>query len=167
MRKLRALTIPPSVTNWIIDFLSGCSQRIKLSESCVSEWGTVPSGVPQGTKPGPWLFLIIIDDLAISNASLWKYVDDTTTSELIRKGQVSNAETIADEVEDWSNRNRVKLNTDKCKELRISFASVSHDFPPVVIGGECIKVVTDAKLLTISSDLSWNSHITEVLKKQL
>ena len=67
---------------------------------------------------------------------------------------------------DWSNRNRVKLNTDKCKELRISFASVSHDSPPVVIRGECIKVVTDAKLLgvTISSDLSWNAHITEVIK---
>ena len=29
---------------------------------------------------------------------------------------------IADEVAEWSNRNRVKLNIDKCKELRISFA---------------------------------------------
>ena len=77
----------------------------------------------------------MINDLAISNASLWKYVDDTTTSEEIRKGQVSNAQTLADEVTDWSNRNRVKLNVDKCKKLRISFASVSHDFPPV-IGGD-------------------------------
>ena len=80
---------------------------------------------------------------------------------------MSNAQTIADEVANWSNRNRIKLNTDKCKELRISSVSISHDFPPVVIGGECIKVVTDAKLLgvTISSDLSWNAHITEVIKK--
>ena len=87
---------------------------------------------------------------------------DTMTSEVIRKGKVSNVQTVADEVADWSKRNRVKLNTDKCKELRISFASVSHDSPPV----ECIKVVTDAKLLgvTISSDLSWNAHITEVIK---
>ena len=115
---------------------------------------------------GPWLFLIMISDLAICNASLLKYVDDTMTSEVIRKGKVSNVQTVADEVADWSNRNRVKLNTDKCKELRISFASVSHDSPPVVIRGECIKVVTDAKLLgvTISSDLSWNAHITEVIK---
>ena len=114
----------------------------------------------------PWLFLIMISDLAICNASVWKYVNDTMTSEVIRKGKVSNAQTVADEVADWSNRNRVKLNTDKCKELRISFASVSHDSPPVVIRGECIKVVTDAKLLgvTISSDLSWNAHITEVIK---
>ena len=77
----------------------------------------------------------MINDLEISNASLWKYVDDTTTSEEIRKGQVSNAQTIADEVTDLSNRNRVELNVDKCKKLRISFASVSHDFPPV-IGGD-------------------------------
>ena len=75
------------------------------------------------------------NDLAISDVSLWKYVEDTTTSEEIRKGQVSNAQTIADEVTDLSNRNRVKLNVDKCKKLRISFASVSHDFPPV-IGGD-------------------------------
>ena len=167
VRKLCALSIPPSIINWIIDFLLCRSQRIKLTEGCVSEWSTVPSGVPQGTKLGPWLFLIMINDLAISNASLWKYVDDTTASEVVRKGQVSNAQIIADEVAEWSNRNRVKLNIDKCKELRISFAAVSREFPPVVIGGECIKAVSDAKLLgvTISSDLSWNAHITEVIKK--
>ena len=156
-----------SIINWIIDFLSCRSQRIKLTEGCVSEWRTVPSGVPQGTKLGPWLFLIMINDLVINNASIWKYVDDTTASEVIRKGQVSNAQTIADEVAEWSNRNRVKLNIDKCKELRISFASISCEFPPVAIGGERIKVVSDAKLLglTISSDLTWNAHITEVIKK--
>ena len=109
----------------------------------------------------------MINDLAINNALIWKYVDDTTACEVIRKGQVSNAQTIADEVAEWSNRNRVKLNIDKCKELRISFASISCEFPPVAIGGKHIKVVSDAKLLglTISSDLTWNAHITEVIKK--
>ena len=54
----------------------------------------------------------------------------------------------------------------KCKELRISFTS-DFDFPPVVMGEECIKLVKDAKLLgvTISGDLTWNAHITEVTKK--
>ena len=59
------------------------------------------------------------------------------------------------------------MNIDKCKELHILFASISCAFPPVAIGGEHIKVVSDAKLLglTISSDLTWNAHITEAIKK--
>ena len=105
-------------------------------------------------------------DLTVSNASIWKYVDDTTTSEVIKKGEHSQAQGIVNEVVNWSIRNRVKLNTDKCKELRISFTS-DCDFPLVVIGEECIKLVKDAKLLgvTIYNDLSWNAHITEVTKK--
>ena len=77
--------------------------------------------------------------------SIWKYVDYTTTSEVIKKGQYSEAHGIVNEIVNWSIRNRVKLNTDKCKELRISFTSDCY-FPPVVIGEECIKSeLKDAK----------------------
>ena len=38
---------------WVLDFLSDRKQRVKLSSDCLSEWGLVPAGVPQGTKLGP------------------------------------------------------------------------------------------------------------------
>ena len=60
--KLCKLVLPTRINNWIIDFLSGRSQRIKLAQGCYSKWDSFPSGVPQGTKLGPWLFLILISD---------------------------------------------------------------------------------------------------------
>ncbi|PFX30132.1 Neuropilin-1 [Stylophora pistillata] len=48
VNKLCQLDIVPSVINWIIDFLSDRYQTVKMSDGCVSEWGSLPSGVPQG-----------------------------------------------------------------------------------------------------------------------
>ena len=42
---------------------------------------------------------------------------------------------IADMVAEWSAQNRVKLNSDKCKELRISFAKDEPQFAPIVVDG--------------------------------
>ena len=168
--KLCKLVLPTRMINWIIDFLSGRSQRIKLAEGCYSKWGSVPSGIPQGTKRGPWLFLILINDLSLNGnfkAQLWKYVDDTTTSEVVAKGGASNAQHIADCVSQWSLDNRVQLNSEKCKELRISFTKKQSEFHPILVNGNQFEAVRNAKLLgvIITINLSWNEHINETVKK--
>ncbi len=43
---------------------------------------------------------------------------------------------MVDRVIHWSTANRVKLNSEKCKELRISFAKDQPDFHPIVIDGQ-------------------------------
>ena len=167
VRKLRnQCKLPASIINWIIDFLSDRTQRIKFTLECFSEWGPVPAGVPQGTKLGPWLFVLMINDLD-TNAQQWKYVDDTTMSGVVVKGGVSHVQAIANRVIEWSRENRVQLNADKCKELRISFAKEQRAFDPVITEGKEVELVTSTKLLglTIANDLTWNDHVTEITKK--
>ena len=97
-----------------------------------------------------------------------EYVDDTTISETVAKGEQSNTQRTTDRAIQWSLENRVQLNTDKCKEMRISFFTKSQqEFEPILIIGDALEVVENVKLLglNISSDLTWNIHINETIKK--
>ena len=56
---------------------------------------------PQGTKLRPWLFLIMINDHVVESARLWPYVDDTTISKTVAKGELSNVQSATDRVVQW------------------------------------------------------------------
>ena len=73
----------------------------------------------------------------------------------------SNAQNIANQVMSWSSENRVQLNPDKRKELRISFSNQPRDFDLVVVDGKELDVVDTVELLgvTLIHQLTRNSHI--------
>ena len=81
VRKLGTYDIPDAVISWITDFLTSRKQRVKLGHDFFSEWGPVPAAVPQGTKQGPWLLIIMTNELDVPDTDLWKYVDNTTISD--------------------------------------------------------------------------------------
>ena len=121
--KLYSLGVKPTVVNWVADFLRSRYQRVKLKSDCFSDFKPVPAGIPQGTRISPWLFLAMINDLTSSNAlsSMWKFADDTTVSEIVPKFGASVLQDTVHDVLRWSNDNRFKLNSLKCKELRLDF----------------------------------------------
>ena len=123
--------------------------------------------MPQGTKLGPWLFAIMINNLDVTDANLWKFVDDTTISEHVDKREISRAQSLVDELTEKAKDDKFQLNEAKCKELRISFARPKRSFSPILINNKPIEVVSNAKILgvSISKDLRWNVHILEIVKK--
>lgn len=168
IKKLSQYGINPRIINWICDFLSKRSQRVKIADDCFSEWKTVPAGVPQGTKLGPWLFLVMINDLQIPSANdIFKYVDDTTIHEIIKKEEESAMQTSINEVSEWSNLNKFQLHPKKCKELRISFAKTPRTYAELNIANNTVEVVQAVKILgvTIQNNLKWNQHINNITKK--
>lgn len=140
-QKIRRLDIPYEIQCWVRYFLTDRYQRIKISNDCYSEWGHVPLGVPQGTKLGPWLFVLMINDLEVRDSPIWKFVDDITASETVPKGNVSQIQQEVNEIETWSNNNKLQLNPVKCKELTIDFKQRKQQFDPIVINNQPIEVI--------------------------
>ena len=111
--KLYNLGVRLTVVNWVADFLRDRYQRVELNFECFSDFKPVPAGIPQ-REPliGPRLFLVMINDLTMSNtlSSIWKFADDTTVSEIVAKFGASMLQDTIHDVLLWSNDNRFKLN---------------------------------------------------------
>ena len=123
--------------------------------------------MPQGTKLGLWLFVLMINDLRPDGVDQGKFVDDLTISETVPKSGVSIIQNSVNSIKEWSDNNLFRLHDGKCKELRIDFKQNRSIFSPISINKKQIEIVNEVKLLgmTLSSDLRWNSHVHNIISK--
>ena len=131
--KLQSFELPDWVLKWTIDFLTNRQHRVKLPDGVLSDWSFVPAGVPEGTKLGPWLYILMINNVNADNTCLWKYVDDITACETFTKGSVSNMQAVINEIHDQSKDFRFTLNEDKYKEMMIQFAKAKTHCCPLTV----------------------------------
>ena len=166
--KLYSLGVKPTIVNWVADFLRDRYQRVKLNSDCFSDFKPVPAGIPQGTRIGPWLFSVMINDVSNTLSSIRKFVEDNTVSEILPKFGASMLQNTIHDVLGWSNDNRFKVNSLKCKELRIDFRRESNlDTDSLKANGIAFEIAKSAKILglTVRNDLKWKDHLDNVTAK--
>jgi Reverse transcriptase (RNA-dependent DNA polymerase) len=73
-------------------------------------------GMPQGSYYGPYVFLIMINELT-TNVPLIKFVDDVTAVEIISPGACSHMQTVLDQITHWSDANFIEINSKKSKHM--------------------------------------------------
>ena len=145
-------------------FLSNRQQRVKIG-STLSQWTTLNGGMPQGSWFGPYVFLMLIDDLQ-TTLETFKFVDDVTLCEVITDSSISQMQAAACQLVAWSNTNLMNINTKKTKEMMLG--SILSNPPPLIVTNDVtVERVTSFKLLglTIANNLSWEEHIMSVCNK--
>ncbi len=168
LEKLHQMNVPPFLLKWISAFLNQRQQQVKIG-STTSAWATLKGGVPQGTKLGPVLFIIMINDLTTTCPS-FKYVDDTTLLHISNDPKAPDLQISANEAVEWSKQNDMCINPSKTKDLLIDFCRsvrTRDEFPAVSVDGEVIESVGEAKMLGVilSHDLKWNAHVDSITSK--
>ena len=165
--KLIDLGVRTAIIPWICNFLSSRQQCVRYHSNC-SDWLTLNAGVPQGTKLGPLIFLSMINDANPSDRlHTLKYVDDLTLVECRSTGQLSYIQAAVDNLAEWSDRNKMKLNPAKCATMDISFMRNSPIRPDIVIGDHNLASVSVAKVLGVyfQNDLKWETHVKDIEKR--
>jgi hypothetical protein len=110
----------------------------------------------------------MINDLKINDSNIWKFVDDTTLDEIVRKNEESKVQTLIDHLTRQTSESQFKLNETKSKESRIGFCKPRAMFDPIIVNGEMLEVVDSAKILglsCVSNTLKWNNHIDQIISK--
>ena len=128
--KLEALGLNPALCNWVLDFLKGRPQVVRVGNN-ISIPLILNTGVPQGCVLSPLLYSLFTHDCVAMLAanSIIKFADDTTVVGLITN---NNETAYREEVRDLGvccQENNLSLNVNKTKEMIVETAEGAAPYP--------------------------------------
>jgi len=151
----------------IKNYLSDRYQIVKINDE-VSNPLILTQGVPQGSKLGPLLFIMYINDMQKLNlnSKIFMYADDIT---LVCKGKdikscINYCNKDLKEIENFCNINHLKINVSKTKGM-LMFQD--EDINDIYLKNDAIEFIKNFKLLgyNLNYNINFNIHFSSINKK--
>lgn len=168
--KLNNLNLHPNLTAWVLSFLANRQVTIRVNHSFSNPF-TPEAGVPQGSVISPILFLIYVAKPPVIKVQVSQFADDfaiyyrSKSPHIIEK----NIQQALDLLSDWCDLNRIKLNPTKTNSILFHHPSrwKQKKVLKLQLKGQFLENVESVKFLglTLTSSLSWDMHIDELVKK--
>jgi hypothetical protein len=157
--------------DWMRSYMSNRRQSVRMN-GVMSKRIIVPHGVPQGSKLGPLLFIVYINDIIkiVDKCKVHLFADDTLIyiigKNVCEMSDILNAELR--NISSWLCTNKLKLNASKTKAMWMNNKSVV-DLSRInlIIDNNRIEVVSNIKYLGIVLDnkLDFKEHVNYIIKK--
>ncbi len=167
--KLQTLGLNRFLCSWILDFLTGRSQVVRMVNNTSSPL-ILNTGAPQGCVLSPLLYSLYTHDCTATHSSnvIVKFADDTTVIGLITDNDETAYREEVSTLTKCCQENHHSLNIDKTKELVVDYRRQSREHTPITIDNKTpVERVSSFKFLGvhITEDLTWSAHTDAVLKK--
>ena len=165
--KLLDLEVNTNIVSWVMEFLVGRSQYVKLN-NVTSEWMEINTGAPQGCVLSPFLYTVYTNNYRShhESTSVIKFADDSSIIGLISTS-VNEYFSEVDRFIKWCDANFLSVNVNKTKEVIFDFRSKKTSPPSLFIKGEEVEITDSYKYLgmTIDDKFTWNKHLDTIVKK--
>ncbi|MCP4487008.1 MAG: hypothetical protein GY820_06775, partial [Gammaproteobacteria bacterium] len=163
--KLGAYGFGGHLLAWLTDFLQNRFQRVRVNGE-FSSWLPVTSGVPQGSKLGPLLFLIYINDLSnsVQNSVIKLFADDCKL--YFSCSSPFNFDPLEEDlsrVSLWTETNQLQLALQKSVALHIGTNNPNHSYNINEILIPQDETVNDLGIL-VAKNLKFNNHYDKIIK---
>uniref|UniRef100_A0A8C7MZF5 Reverse transcriptase domain-containing protein n=1 Tax=Oncorhynchus kisutch TaxID=8019 RepID=A0A8C7MZF5_ONCKI len=166
--KLETLGLDPALCNWVLDFLTGRPQVVRVGNN-ISTPLILNTGAPQGCVLSPLLYSLFTHDCVATHASnsIIKFADDTTVVGLITNNDETAYREEVRALGVWCKENNLTLNVNKTKEMIVDFRKQQREHPPIHIDGTVVERVASFKFLGIhiTDKLNWSTHTDSIVKK--